>query len=60
MVVNEKDMIAIDRPTIQVFQGTEGETPSSVAYDTPSPKLLAFLKKHYGELPSNSPQHGAD
>ncbi|CAL5228827.1 g12029 [Coccomyxa viridis] len=33
---------------LQVFQATEGESPSSVAYDTPSPKLLAFLKKHYG------------
>ena len=34
----------------QVFQVTEGESTSSVAYDTPSPKLLAFLKKHYGML----------
>ncbi len=33
-----------------MFQATEGESPSSVAYDTPSPKLLAFLKKHYGAL----------
>ena len=35
----------------QVFQATERESASSVAYDTPSPKLLAFLKKHYGALP---------
>ena len=34
----------------QVFQALEGESPSSVAYDTPSPKLLAFLKKQYGAL----------
>ena len=34
----------------QVFQATEGESTSSVAYDTPSSKLLAFLKKHYGML----------
>ena len=34
----------------QVFQATEDESTSSVAYDTPSPKLLAFLKKHYGML----------
>ena len=33
----------------QVFQATEQESPGSLAYDTPSPKLLAFLQKHYGE-----------
>ena len=33
----------------QVFQATEQEGPGSVAYDTPSPKLLSFLQKHYGE-----------
>ncbi|CAK0782603.1 hypothetical protein CVIRNUC_005808 [Coccomyxa viridis] len=32
----------------QVFQATEQESPGSVAYDTPSPKLLSFLQKHYG------------
>ena len=36
---------------IQVFRATDGESPSSVAYDTPSPKLLAFLKKQYGAVP---------
>ena len=35
----------------QVFQAAKRESASSVAYDTPSPKLLAFLKKHYGALP---------
>lgn len=35
---------------VQVFQATEAETASSVAYDTPSPKLLGFLRKHYGAL----------
>ena len=35
----------------QVFQATEQESASSVAYDTPSPKLMAFLKSNYGALP---------
>ena len=27
----------------------EGQTAAAMAYDRPSPKLLAFLKRHYGE-----------
>ena len=26
----------------------EGKQPEELAYDRPSPKLLGFLKKHYG------------
>ena len=31
------------------FRQQSRESPGSVAYDTPSPKLLSFLQKHYGE-----------
>ncbi|KAK9904321.1 hypothetical protein WJX75_009107 [Coccomyxa subellipsoidea] len=32
----------------RAFLNTEKETATSIAFDTPSPKLLGFLKKHYG------------
>lgn len=37
---------------MQVFLEHETETVASIAFDTPSPKLLSFLKKHYGMLPA--------
>ena len=33
---------------LQHFLSAEGLHPGGVAYDRPSPKLLAFLSKHYG------------
>lgn len=32
----------------QAFLTGQAETASSVAYDAPSTKLLAFLRKHFG------------
>ena len=43
------DLPVLIQSCAQVFQVTEQESPSSVAYDTPSPKLLSFLQKPYGE-----------
>ena len=37
----------------QVFLEAEEQVASSVAYDAPSPKLMAFLKKNYGGHPSS-------
>ena len=32
----------------QYFLSVEQQDPGNVAYDRPSPKLLAFLQRHYG------------
>eukprot|EP00983_Pelagomonas_calceolata_P114925 1160141-Pelagomonas_calceolata.AAC.6 len=33
---------------MQHFLAVENQHPGNLAYDRPSPKLLAFLSKHYG------------
>ena len=35
---------------MQACLDREGETAASMGYDRPSPKLMGFLRKHYGEL----------
>lgn len=34
---------------VQTFVADAGKTAAMLAYDRPSPKLKAFLAKHYGE-----------
>ena len=34
---------------LQHFLAAERQSAASVGYDRPSPKLLAFLRKHYGK-----------
>ncbi len=34
---------------LQHFLAAERQTAASIGYDRPSPKLLAFLRKHYGK-----------
>jgi hypothetical protein len=41
--------VALCHPQLQRFLSAEGRAPHQLAYDRPSPKLLAFLRKHYGE-----------
>ena len=36
---------------MQACLDREGETAASMGYDRPSPKLMGFLRKHYGEPP---------
>lgn len=48
-------MCVVAEPTplfmlLQHFLATEGQQPEMLAYDRPSPKLLAFLHKHYSEF----------
>ncbi|GFR44142.1 hypothetical protein Agub_g5308 [Astrephomene gubernaculifera] len=38
----------VGKELFEYFLESEGCDPGSVAYDRPSPKLLEFLKKHYG------------
>ncbi|KXZ54642.1 hypothetical protein GPECTOR_4g708 [Gonium pectorale] len=38
----------VGKALFEHFLSTEGWDPSCLAYDRPSPKLLAFLRKHYG------------
>ncbi|GLI67225.1 hypothetical protein VaNZ11_011162, partial [Volvox africanus] len=45
----------IGKALFEHFLNTEGCDPASLAYDRPSPKLLAFLGKHYG-LQEHVPQ----
>ncbi|GIL83039.1 hypothetical protein Vretifemale_11855, partial [Volvox reticuliferus] len=37
----------VGKALFEHFLNTEGCDPASLAYDRPSPKLLAFLRKHY-------------
>lgn len=36
---------------LQTFLADHDEDPGMIAYDRPSPKMLSFLSKHYGEDP---------
>ncbi|GLC67239.1 hypothetical protein PLESTF_000532300 [Pleodorina starrii] len=38
----------VGKALFEHFLSTEGCDPGCLAYDRPSPKLLAFLRKHYG------------
>lgn len=38
----------IGRTLFEAMLATEGVHPAALAYDRPSPKLLAFVRKHYG------------